>query len=615
MARLITDFELWQPGYANAVVTYYVGASDTLADLYYDEAETEPAPNPVTLASWEDDCCNSYGRFSQPIYIDAVSYSRSVNGLTAGGVHRPGISTLSQADASLATVRVPGSSYDRALGEAVGVVVHVDFYGQLVAAEAAANAALLTTCIGVAAGRGGGVVVVPAGTWDFTELSIPAKVMLAGAGKDVTTLRSTTADTVIELAGDDAGLLDITLDGIALNPDSIGIETRGYALRLDHAKVKRFDIGILAEASARALLREADIDNCDTGIQWFAKDEDAMPATGLRWFGGSLANTTTTGLHLKAFRETSGCLRTDISGVRFHDNFGDAVVCEGAQFTALESCDFNNNLRHIDVMDNDAVTPVIESNSFRVFNSTFATGEVRVTQRAQDILFRACRFTLHTWKIVNPINALLLEGCIEDATVAVDGDTTRIQRRRIFDEGGTTVITTSSGNTVIWQAYLEPGQVGMITAKVACVGASTTHSGAFIVTGRTVRPGASLLFSNRTVAFTNGQIVRGQTSGATGRIQNATNATSGTLTLRQVIGTFQDLEMLVADLGGSAQANGVVSLPSVTVANIAAEFIGRTTDSLSVTLTASASEVQVVVNGITNETVEWSADVELVLTT
>ena len=75
MARLITDFELWQPGYANAVVTYYVGASDTLADLYYDEAETEPAPNPVTLASWEDDCCNSYGRFSQPIYIDAVSYS------------------------------------------------------------------------------------------------------------------------------------------------------------------------------------------------------------------------------------------------------------------------------------------------------------------------------------------------------------------------------------------------------------------------------------------------------------------------------------------------------------------------------------------------------------
>jgi hypothetical protein len=74
-----------------------------------------------------------------------------------------------------------------------------------------------------------------------------------------------------------------------------------------------------------------------------------------------------------------------------------------------------------------------------------------------------------------------------------------------------------------------------------------------------------LKYDAGTAVFTGAATLTGQTSGATGVIKwLAGDQTSGTLTLMEVTGTFQDGELITDDKGGSAHAGGEATVKSKT---------------------------------------------------
>ena len=76
----------------------------------------------------------------------------------------------------------------------------------------------------------------------------------------------------------------------------------------------------------------------------------------------------------------------------------------------------------------------------------------------------------------------------------------------------------------------------------------------------------TLAYDIETSAFTTGLIVTGQTSGATAVILEIADSTpTGTLTLGNIVGTFQDDEIIKDSSTGSATANGVVTWAYTTV--------------------------------------------------
>ena len=72
-----------------------------------------------------------------------------------------------------------------------------------------------------------------------------------------------------------------------------------------------------------------------------------------------------------------------------------------------------------------------------------------------------------------------------------------------------------------------------------------------------------LNYDNGTSAFSEGATLTGSTSGATGVIKwFSGDATSGTLTIKELSGTFQDGELITDDNGGSSSANGAETMTS-----------------------------------------------------
>lgn len=68
-----------------------------------------------------------------------------------------------------------------------------------------------------------------------------------------------------------------------------------------------------------------------------------------------------------------------------------------------------------------------------------------------------------------------------------------------------------------------------------------------------------LLYTNQTASFGIGNVLAGVTSGATALIGNdSNNGTTGSLTLENIVGVFEDGEIITDDGNGSATANGVV---------------------------------------------------------
>lgn len=84
----------------------------------------------------------------------------------------------------------------------------------------------------------------------------------------------------------------------------------------------------------------------------------------------------------------------------------------------------------------------------------------------------------------------------------------------------------------------------------------------------------ALNFDTQTVNYVVGGTLTGGTSGATGTIVKVIdNGTAGTLWIRAVSGTFQNNETITGSLGGSALADGVVSLLLAALTGVATDKI------------------------------------------
>ena len=617
MASLIREFQLYEPGYGGATVYVYIGSTQTLASLFYDEAATMPAPNPIQLESYTVDGC-TYGRWAQPVYTTATSYRLEISGAHQTGIIRPGLSGLASQDASGATVDVEGGE-PITLAAALGLVLHVSHYGTLQANEPSANTTLLEAVIGRASGQGGGTVVLPAGSYAFNDFSLPTKVMIRGAGLDVTILSTPFAGEVVTVTGEGAGLEDLTLDGVSLVPDGIGIDTAGFDITLRNARVKRFELGIKAHGSERLEFWNAHVENCGTALEAWSTDADNEdePFRFMRWSGGSVTTCTTTGLH---FRDDVGlgCRFVEIAGVRFADILGDAELFEGAQHVSHLNCDFKTNIQHARIRDNLDEDPEVPTIGVTYRGCEFDDGIIQIEDTAQDVQWERCRFRAHTWKIDSPENAIVLIDCIEESDVSVDGNAERLQRHRTGFDGQTTVTTSLvNARKVALSVMLEPGQVitGIVTSSMMALNA--VHYQSRVTSFHARRPGATLNFDNQTANFTLGQVITGQTSGATARVIAQTDSgTTGNLTIRQIIGDFDDNEIVTDPLGGSAQVNGPTVFASITAVDKVESLWIRSSDTWLHDVVATATEVQVTVNESASTLMEWHVAIgNVVLTT
>ena len=112
-AQRISEFDLWQPGYAAAVVRVYIAGGTTLASIYTDEALTTAASNPQTLSSTTING-DTYGEFAAPLYTSSAYYL-DIDSTDQTGIVRPPLTTLVGQDASDATVTPTGASVATAL--------------------------------------------------------------------------------------------------------------------------------------------------------------------------------------------------------------------------------------------------------------------------------------------------------------------------------------------------------------------------------------------------------------------------------------------------------------------------------------------------------------------
>ncbi len=77
-----------------------------------------------------------------------------------------------------------------------------------------------------------------------------------------------------------------------------------------------------------------------------------------------------------------------------------------------------------------------------------------------------------------------------------------------------------------------------------------------------------LAYDGQTGNFTVGLVVTGGTSGATGTIHaDADAGATGTLTLKNIKGTFQNNEAITDTSTGAATVNGVLATPALTPGN------------------------------------------------
>ncbi len=133
---------------------------------------------------------------------------------------------------------------------------------------------------------------------------------------------------------------------------------------------------------------------------------------------------------------------------------------------------------------------------------------------------------------------LVLTGTTSGATGLIEVDV----------DGGTTGTLTLSGvvGTFVDNEAITDSSTGAATANGALAGSYST-----------------LRYDGQTGDFTVGSTVKGTTSGATGKVVlDQDDGVAGTLTLSNVVGTFQDNEALTDIITGVAVVNGTLVAPA-----------------------------------------------------
>lgn len=615
MARSIRvgEFDVWRPGYAGKSVNIYIAGTTTLASVFSDPALTIAAANPQVLQSMTDAGGDSYGKWTAPIYV-GVPYQLLIDANDRTGVQQLPVYDVSGFDLSTSIVTPTGGTVTRTIAAIAADEVHVEAFGTL-GVTAAANTTILTNAIGVASARGGGDVVIPPGSYPFNQLTLPAKVRLRGHGRGVTTLTSQVADKVITLSGDRAGLVGLTLDGVSVLAGSIGVYAVGRTepVFLD-AEIKRFDTGIHLKGGDRARFRDAYVSNCGVGVD--ARGDLDAAGTGLGgdlrtlyWHGGKVDLCTTAGLRFNFIDKLVQGIH--LQDVEFLSHTGAAVKVNGARALRLTDCRWNGCTTDVDVQD-DSNTAQVANNTVRLMEfegCRFQGGTVKFNGTAQRVRFRACSFENVSLNLTTPTNPIILLDCYEDSATTATGDTSKVLRQSRGFVGQISGVTTDATQITAWSLQLDPGEMVRIGMRVIGRQRDGVNAAAGRMEASASRAGATLTFDTASATLTAGAIVTGVTSGASARIVGVSGTTSGTLTLRDIVGAFVNGENLTFSTGQTAHCTGTLSSPSVTVHSTAAVGTDYKSDAAwTWTVDASASLVRLRVQGNTSQIVEWTVE-------
>lgn len=628
MSKRIAEFDLWQPGYGGAVVSVYIAGTTTLASLYTDEDLSVAADNPQTLGSKSAPDGTSYGKFDAPLYTGS-SYYLSIDGIENTGIVRPGLSDLSGEDASAATVRATGSSYDVTLAAFAARTVNVANFGSFVAGAGGVAATNTTTMnLAIAALTNGGEVLVPAGTYNINAFNVPQGVVIRGIGREATTLKSVLGTVSFTLTGNRAGFRDITLDGSSLSSGSIAVKAVGKnEIVFNSVMIRRFETGLHFRGGKGHVWTDLSIENTVTGAKLHG-DSDAGDSAGgadfadLVWTGGLVSVATTKGLSLSY--EDRVCHNLTFCGVGFEDCTGIAIDINGAQSLEFIGCWLDGNTTDVFSQDDTApLTPSTEQDNdvidVRFIGGRINGGKFEVTGTNQDFVLQNVKLENVDFTLTTPLtNFLILQDCFEDADVTIGGESTKLLRYVTSNNGASFGVTTTNSATKAWSIALEPGQMAYLEGKVIGRGRNVAQRAVYHIASGVYRPGSTLAYDTQTANFTAGATLTGASSGATARIQaDSDSGTTGTLTLIDISGDFIDNEIITDDNGtpGSATVNGTLSHQNAsldTVGSTAQRTAYETNANWAAAFVANGTEIELRVTGDTSQTVEWTVHVDVV---
>lgn len=612
----IDEFDVWRPGAGGDTVEVRDAGTDTKAAIYSDEAGTIAVTNPIVLISDS----NGNGKFPYPIYV-FVSYKLVINNINETGVTRQPLTTLAGQDASAATVKTDSENPAISLSSILSRVIYASNYGTI-GNDAAVSTATITAAIGAAAAQGGGAVVLPAGTIKYNDFELPGSVHLIGQGQDITVLQSSTGDRTITLTGDTAGLKNLTLDGLTGVPSSTAVY--GKALIdtvLENVKIKRFETGIHLHGATRTLMDQVSLDGCATGAKLHGDtdapgDGQGSSLTQMIWRGGVIRDCTATGIDLSYVDATVE--HCHFEGLTFIDNVGDAVHINGARFLRFVNCQWSGGTdNNINVEDDDDDSKTDNKvRSIRLIDGLMSEGTCAFDGECRDIIFD--RFDLKgvTFDMSLPERLVTLRDCVEDGDVELTGDSVKIARATT-SEGGSSGVTSDAVATEAWAFPLEPGQVAYVEGKILAKQQNGTNIGVYHVSAAFKRNPAKLNFDNQITDYTVGQIITGETSGATGRIVAQTdNGGSGFVELTDIRGIFLNNETISDPEGGEALVNGALVEQDVTIKGSQSSIHADVEDvaGWAVALNANGGEIRLQVTGAASTIIEWTSHMNVVTT-
>lgn len=614
LAQRVSEFDTWRPGYAAASVIIYKAGTTTPATVWANVEATVAAQNPQTLMSRSNGGI-FYGKFTAPVYTTDAYYLR-VNSTDETGVSRPAITALTGENATDAVVTPTGGSVARTLGALLAEQVFARSYGAL-GSVPVTNTATLTAAIGAASARGGGVVRVPAGTFPVNAFSIPSNVILAGDSRSGTILTCAATGNCITIAGDDAGLMDVTVDGISLIALSTGVYAKARRrLVLDNVEVKRFAVGLHCVGGRDHVYRRLRVNNCTKNLRLLgdldvAGGGDGDEFSGLDWFGGMVGTSAAIGLEMAM--TTAAVRHNAISQVDFADNVATAVQLNGASWTVFRQCYWYNNPTDILTTDGlDATVAGYEIVSLHVDGGQIAGGTVNLSGLAQDFVFSSAEISSCQLAMTAPRAPVLLRDCIEDANT-ITGETTRLIRWRTADRGVVYGQTGTATPQPVWRYKLGPGELAHLDIRVTAEMSNGADYAVFHISHGARCAQATLTFDNVTTAFTVGRTVLGLTSGATAVIASLPTAT--TALIGDLRGTFVDNELLDEQAGnGAAQVNGVVAFGTVSMLGSAVVTYTDASGGAAtwaVAAAGAAQEIVVSVTGQASKNINWAVSVDV----
>lgn len=619
---LVSEFDLWREGYAEAIIYVYRAGTTTLMPIYSDAGLTQVLTNPQILLKKENAAGKQFGKFAQSVYVP-YAYELDIDTVEQTGIQLMPLTTLDGADASNATVKTITGSTLRQLDERFDDVVWAEDYGTITT-SAATNNATISAAISAASIRGGGRVLLPAGTIAFTQLTVPESVVLVGQGRGVTILQSQIADKVVTITGNYAGFQDITIDGINLNSGSIGIygQAKNFIF-FTNAEVKRFDVGIQWIGGQNHVYRDLFVRDCAIGVRMLGDENlsnggGGSEFSGLDWFQGEVSQTTEIGIEMSMV--DLPVRHNSFHQIDFLDNVGvdGAVLLVGAAHSKFRQTYWDGNNTHLTVEDNPDSNLLEREVVGLVFDGgQFVDGNIKFDGLCQDIIFDQMQIDGVEFQLNVPVNSLLMRDCMESDTLFT-GDSTKMLRFRTTEHGSVKGATTDGTAVTAMKIKLAPHEVIQVTVNTT---AEQVNGNAYAdwmhVCGFRCAP-ATLAFDEQSANFTVGSTIVGETSGATAIIAaQSDSGTTGTLSLGSVNGAFVDNELITEDGGsGSARTNGTLVMGAVTTTGTDSELhsvgsdAGAVPAGWDVTFAGSGQEGLIKITGAAATEILWNLRVQ-----